>query len=102
MIKVKIIYKNKKFESLEVSGHANFAPSGSDLVCSAVSAVLTGGFNNIKDENSLSLKLDNGYASITSKGEITKHDEIVIETIIVSLKTIEESYPKFIEIKQID
>lgn len=100
MIKVEIVYKDKKFESLKVRGHADSAPHGQDLVCAGVSAVLTGGFNNLEKESSFILKLDRGDAALIKTDEITSHDLTVIETIITSLKTIQESYPQYIKIEE--
>ena len=99
MIKVLINQEEKKFHSLEVKGHANSAPHGEDLVCAAVSSVLTGGLNNLANPKDFSIKLEEGYAYIEAKGSVSSHDEVVLETIITSLKTMEESYGKFIQIK---
>ena len=99
MIKVLIKREENKFESLEVKGHANSAPHGEDLVCAGVSAVLTGGLNNLQNVKDFDIVLDEGNAHVVAKKEVSSHDEIVLETIIVSLKTIQESYPEFITIK---
>ena len=100
MIKIKIGHaSNNQVNFLEVKGHAGSAPYGKDLVCAAVSALLTGGFNNLKNYKDYELKLDEGYALFKADVELDAHDEVVIETIICGLKSIHESYPKFIEIK---
>ena len=100
MIKIKIGHaSNGQVNFLEVKGHANSAPHGEDLVCAGVSAVLTGGFNNLKNHKEYELKLDKGYALFKTDAELDAHDEVVIETIICGLKSIHESYPKFIEVK---
>ena len=101
MIKVLINQEGKNFKSLEVKGNANSAPHGEDLICAAVSSILTGGVNNLENPKDFVLKLDEGYAYIEAKDSISSHDEVVIETIITSLKTIEESYGKFIQIKNL-
>ena len=100
MIKVKIGHaSNNQVNFLEVRGHANSAPHGEDLVCAEVSAVITGGFNNLRNHKDYELKLDEGYALFKADSQLDAHDEVVIETIICGLKSIHESYPKFIEIK---
>ena len=101
MIKVLIKQEEKKFVSLEVKGHANSAPHGEDLVCSAVSAILTGGLNSLTNPKDFDIKLEEGNAYVKVKNSISSHDEVVLETIITSLKTIEESYGKFIQIKNL-
>jgi len=100
MIKVEIVYKEGKFSSLLVKGHANSAPYGHDLVCAAVSAIVTGGANNLKNIDSFDIELKEGLASIKAIKEITNHDEIVLETIITGLKTVQESDKDFIKITE--
>ena len=100
MIKITINHaSNNQVNFLEVKGHANSAPHGKDLVCAAVSAVLTGGFNNLRNFKSYELKLDEGYALFKSNVALDAHDEAVIETIICGLNTIKEEDPEFIQIK---
>lgn len=99
MINVSIVGKGSEFSSLEVKGHAGSGPRGHDLVCAAVSAVITGGFNAIENKKSFSFRLNDGDAYLESKDPISEHDEIVVETIITSLMTIAERNSKFIKIK---
>ena len=99
MIKVLIKREENKFVSLEVKGHANSAENGKDLVCAGVSAVINGGLNNLQELKKFDIKSSDGYAYVEAKEAISSHDEVVIETIITGLKTIEESNPDFITIK---
>ena len=101
MIKVLIKREGNKFVSLEVKGHANSAPHGEDLICAAVSAVVTGGFNSLENIKDFEAKLDEGYAYLKANKTVSSHDEIVIETIINSLKTIAEDNGEFIQIKNL-
>ena len=101
MIKVLIRFEEEKFVSLEVKGHAKSAPHGEDLICAAVSAVITGGANAIKNLKDLDIKLDEGHASFIAKNSLSSHDEIVMETIITGLKTIAEDNGQFIQIKNL-
>lgn len=96
MIKVNLIKTNDIVTGLQVTGHAKSAEYGKDLICAAVSAILTGGFNafNENDINECSLK--KGYASVNV---ISQRGLVILETIIVQLKTIENQYPKNIKIK---
>ena len=101
MIKVLIKKEEKKFVSLEVKGHAKSADQGQDLVCAGVSSVLTGGLNSLENPQDFDIELSEGYCSVVAKNSVSSHDEVVLETIITSLKTIEESYGKFIQIKNL-
>ncbi|MCQ2800982.1 MAG: ribosomal-processing cysteine protease Prp [Bacilli bacterium] len=100
MIKVLITHaSNGQVNFLEIKGHATSAPHGEDLVCAEVSAVVTGGFNNLKNYKDYELKLDEGYALFKTNSQLDAHDETVIETIICGLNTILEANPRFITIK---
>ena len=100
MIKITINHaSNGQVNFLEIKGHAKSASYGQDLVCAAVSSVITGGFNNLNGHKNYELKLDEGYALFKSVVPLDAHDETVIETIICGLNTIKESNPEFIQIK---
>ena len=98
MIKVKRIYSNDLLCGLEVKGHANSNESGKDLICAAVSSILTGGFNALVKEETEELILEEGYAKVMVK-ENSNVSLQVLKVIEIQLMTIEESYPKYINIK---
>lgn len=98
MIKIEATRKNGKIINLTVKGHANSAPKGEDLVCSAVSAILVGGCNALTQPNCFAIKLDSGDASISELNHANEHDYEVLETMMIQFKTIEESYRKFLQI----
>ena len=102
MIRILVNYSNGKFESMEIKGHANSGDYGKDVVCAGVSSVFIGGLNNLEEPESFDIRIEEGDSSIQlRKGKTLKaHDEIVLETIIVSLKTIAESYPKNVIISE--
>lgn len=96
MIKVNLIEKNGVISILEVTGHADYAEPGQDLVCAAVSAIVTGGFNAFNDNDFLTCSLEEGYARVEV---ISQRGLDILDTIIVQLKTIAISYPNYIKIK---
>jgi len=99
MIKVLIKRVENKPVSIMVKGHANSAPHGEDLVCAGVSAVVTGCFNSIEEVKNFKMELKEGLSYIEAIGKISAHDEVVLETLISSLMTIEESNSKFIKLE---
>ncbi|MCR5505494.1 MAG: ribosomal-processing cysteine protease Prp [Bacilli bacterium] len=101
MIKILINYEEKAFQSLEIKGHSNSAPYGEDLICAAVSAVFTGGLNALENVKDFDIQIEEGHSFIKAKGPVSSHDEIVLETMIVGLKTIAEDNGKFIQIKNL-
>ena len=96
MIKVNLIKTNDIVTGLQVTGHAKSAEYGKDLICAAVSAILTGGFNAFNENDISEGSLKEGYASVNV---ISQRGLVILETIIVQLKTIENQYPKNIKIK---
>ena len=103
MTKVSIVYKGKGLSFLTVSGHAGTNVAGKDLVCAAVSAITFGALNAIEDiDTDFDYEIDNDEPRIElrPKGAISDHDETVIETLIIQLKTLEASYPEAITIKE--
>ena len=98
MIKVKRIYSNNNLYGLEIKGHANSNESGKDLICAAVSSILTGGFNALVKEETEELILEEGYAKVIVKNDASISLQ-VLKVIEIQLLTIEESYPKYINIK---
>ena len=98
MIKITATRNNGKIISLTVKGHANSAPHGEDLVCAAVSSILVGGCNALKEPNCFAIKLNEGDASIIEKEHANEHDYEVLETMMIQFKTIEESSKKFLKV----
>ena len=100
MIKIIVRYQSTgEFLSLESLGHANSAPHGEDLVCAAVSGILLGGINALKDEcYKLHYDEKKGSIELCNVGKMSQHDNIVIETIISQLQAIKRDNPKFIRI----
>lgn len=100
MVKVSIVYRGSGFGSLQIKGHAGSGPYGKDLVCAGVSAVAIGGLNAIQNQDDFEISVEEGDINVSAKAGISEHDEAVIETIIIQLKTIESSYKSAIEIKE--
>lgn len=92
MIKVEIEYKGQKLQSLKVKGHANSGPYGKDMVCGAVTIMLTGAANALEnDAENFDVTLEEGNAAFLPKSAISEHDQTVLETLILQLKTLEVS-----------
>ena len=100
MIKVviKIDESSQKITSIEVKGHSNKDTYGKDLVCAAVSAVITGGMNALNNKE-FTLVLEEGYSLIESHQIPNDTDAVVLRTIQIQLQTISEADPKFVKIE---
>ncbi len=99
MIKVKI-EKNKNFiEHIKISGHSGYAEAGYDIVCSAVSSVVTTSINAILSfKETIQVKDDGNVLEI----HVLEHDAItdkLICNMINLLKEIERQYKENIKLE---
>lgn len=98
MIQVTIIRSNQLYRMMKVTGHANSAPYGEDLVCAAVAAVMTGGINalNVK---TVKVKNIEGLSEIQVNNLQDQLNQSVLNVLSIQLQTIANAYPKYIRIK---
>lgn len=100
MIIVKIKKKNSYYEKISVLGHAMYAEYGKDIVCSAVSSIVTTTINGI-----LSLDRESITYMASSKGitiNVNKTDrttQILLRNMVNLLKELKNNYQEYIEIK---
>jgi len=101
---IKIVIKrdvsSQKIISIEVKGHANSAEYGKDLVCAAVSTVMTGGMNALTDKE-YDFKLEEGHIYVKALDIPSDYDSVVLKTMEVQLMTIEESNHKYVQIENL-
>ncbi|SFK23498.1 hypothetical protein SAMN04488569_101723 [Marinilactibacillus piezotolerans] len=101
--------KNNEIISIEISGHAESGPYGQDVVCAAVSALSIGTINSIIEIAGLSPSIiideeEGGYLSMKlpdGQSEKQSHTaQILLESLLLSLKSVQEESPDYIKIKQ--
>ena len=101
---IKIIVKRdvstNKIIEIEVNGHANSDVYGKDLVCAAVTSVLTGGMNALEDKE-YHFELKEGHIQIKALDIPSDYDSVVLRTIETQLMTIEESNKKYVRIENL-
>ncbi len=100
MIKVSIYKNNKKeIERISISGHSGYAEIGKDIVCAAVSSVVTTSINAILSfEETIDVKDDGNILEI----QILKQDKItntLLRNMLNLLKEIEKEYKKNIKME---
>ena len=100
MIKVELIREDSAYTKIYILGHANYAKHGKDIVCSAVSSIVTTTINGILALNEGSLNYE-----VSKKGMIIEgisRDSItqrLLESMVSLLTQLEEQYPANIEIQ---
>lgn len=110
MIKVKL-NKRKEDEvitSYSIEGHAFFAKPGKDIVCAGVSAVTVGTVNAIERLLQVQLphQMEKGLLRVDvpqfpDQNELQSQVQLLLQSMLVMLQTIELSYGKHIRITQI-
>ena len=101
---IKIVIKRDestdKITSIEVKGHSNKDAYGKDLVCAAISAIMTGGMNALLDKE-YNFLLEEGHAYIKALDIPSDYDAVVLKTIETQFKTVEESEKDFVQVKNL-
>lgn len=90
----------KSPKKIEIKGHANFAPKGNDIVCAAVSSLITATINSLKGFKKSEVKVKAGEVTIDIKHKIDQDDQIRLEMLMTGLKLISKKYPNHIKIKE--
>lgn len=102
MISVIVKLTNNEINSLEVSGHANYANIGKDIVCAGVSSIIVGGINALEDyKDNIKIINANDVLGVEIK-QSNQNIQIILKTILIQLETIQDSYGKYIKIKKIN
>lgn len=100
MIKIIIKTDEDKIIGYNVFGHANFAPKGKDIVCSAVSSITQTALLGLKEllKKDIEFEQDNGLSRVQINNP-DKDSNLVLETMLLGLKEIEKIYPKNVLLK---
>ncbi len=103
---IKVLVKREKFSNLplsvEIKGHALFAPSGEDIVCAGVSTLSQTIVFSLQNLLHIDppLKIREGYMFIGFPAALQtsqkQQAELLFETLLLGLKEISREYPKFI------
>ncbi|WP_338985403.1 ribosomal-processing cysteine protease Prp [Spiroplasma endosymbiont of Diplazon laetatorius] len=101
MVKAKIVEKNNKINSFVINGHANTGEYGQDLVCAAITGIVTGALNALDIKFNKNVKIN--VAENEIKIEVTKEDDLLnhlLDFMIIQLETIRIQYPKNFKIER--
>lgn len=103
MIKIIIKQKNHQIQKINVSGHANSDAYGQDLVCAAITAIVSGALNALDFKHKEDVEISVLQNEIIIKNLNDKnHDlQIMLEMLKVQLSTIWTQYKKYIDMKEV-
>ena len=108
MTKVTLFYNNKHVYRFRVDGHAGYGEHGEDIVCAAISILAINTVNAIETFTSEPAKMiefnekngviDAEFPNVKS-GEDAHDTNLIINTMVLGLETIKETYgEKYIKI----
>ena len=103
MVKIEITSQKNHYQKLRMSGHANAGPYNHDLVCAALTGIISGALNAFDQELKTDVKIiveDNLIKMEVLKS--TPKSKIMFEMLRVQLETIVRQYPKNTELKEVD
>ena len=101
------IYKNAEnlITGFVVSGHSGYADAGSDIVCSAVSALVINTINSIEHFTSDQFRLeqdeDTGYIEFHVVSPVSNHASLLLNSLALGLQGVSESYRKYVKLTQV-
>lgn len=102
------IYKNAEnlITGFRISGHADYAEYGSDVVCAAVSALVINTINSIENFTSDQFQLEqdekNGIIEFHMVSPMSNNTNLLLSSLILGLNGIWEEYTdKYIKLKQV-
>ena len=101
------IYKNEKNECVgfRAFGHAGYAEEGEDIVCAAISVLTINTINAIDTFTNVKATIESnerdGYMDYKILGKPTKESTLLLETMVLGLKTMAEdkNYSEYIDLK---
>jgi uncharacterized protein YsxB (DUF464 family) len=108
MIQVSVTRSEQGVKEIAISGHANAAEHGKDIVCAAVSGVSFGMLNSVYALLGIQPDVqqagqEGGFLRWSihplEDGTLQEKQQLLAESMIISLRAIAESYGKFITVR---
>ena len=100
--------ENDRITGFSVSGHSGYAEAGADIVCAAVSAVVTMAEATINDVCGAKAKVrvkdqENARITLTLPASCDEEDSVqaVLAGMMLTLVGLREDYPDYIEVLEV-
>ena len=108
MTRCEFFTENDRITGFSVSGHSGYAEAGSDIVCAAVSAVVTMVEATINDVCGAKAKVrvreqENARITLTLPASCDEEDAVqaVLAGMMITLVSFAEQYPDYIEVLEV-
>ena len=94
MIRAKFYLHDNTYFGFQLTGHAEYAERGEDILCSAVSALAINTVNSIEELTSdhLIAEVKDGYLRAKVRGEVSQASHILIKSLQIGLCEIYKEY----------
>ena len=99
MIEIKYT-NNGNAGCIEITGHANYAEYGKDIVCCAVSTLsqtLIASIEKLEPEADITYNMQPGFIKITH-GNLSEKTKTLIGSFFIGVKMVAEQYPDYVKV----
>ena len=108
MTRCEFFTENDRITGFSVSGHSGYGSAGSDIVCAAVSAVVTMAEATINDVCGAKAKVrvkdgENNRITLTLPASCDEEDSVqaVLTGMMLTLCSLRDDYPDYIEVLEV-
>ena len=107
MTRCEFFVENDRITGFSVSGHSGYAEAGSDIVCAAISAVVTMAEATINDvcgaKAKVRVKDEQARISLTLPASCDEEETVqaVLSGLMLTLISLREDYPDYIEVLEV-
>ena len=107
MTRCEFTTENERITGFSISGHSGYAEAGSDIVCAAISAVVTMAEATINDvcgaKAKVRVKDEQARITLTLPASCDEEETVqaVLAGMMVTLISLQEQYPDYIEVLEV-
>lgn len=96
---MKLIEASVRRDGITVKGHANYAISGSDIVCAGVTALAQTLIKSIKDltDDKIEYEISPGRVDI-KYGNLSEKSKTLVDSFFIGICMIAEEFPEYVRI----
>jgi uncharacterized protein YsxB (DUF464 family) len=107
MTRCEFFTEDDRITGFSISGHSGYAEAGSDIVCAAISAVVTMAEATINDvcgaKAKVRVKEEDARITLTLPASCDEEETVqaVLSGLLVTLLSFKEDYPDYIEVLEV-
>ena len=107
MTRCEFYTENERITGFSISGHSGYAEAGSDIVCAAISAVVTMAEATINDvcgaKAKVRVKNEDARITLTLPASCDEEESVqaVLAGMMIYLCSLRDDYPDFIEVLEV-